>query len=101
MLRENWVVPPGLESFFSLFPALKRWAKFGRPSGSGFSRRMNRPGANAILFVMLEGCGKSNRKRKEHTSSAKARRILNGIVARVNSCPSRLPTPNARQVPLD
>src|ERR1035437_7531452 len=24
------VVPPGLESFVALFPALKRWAKFGR-----------------------------------------------------------------------
>ena len=36
-VRENWVVPPGLRSFFPLFPALKRWAKFVRPSGAGFS----------------------------------------------------------------
>src|SRR5450759_88223 len=36
-VRENSVVPPGLESFFPLFPALKRWAKFGRPSGAGLS----------------------------------------------------------------
>jgi hypothetical protein len=36
-VRENWVVPPGLGSFFPLFPALKRWAKFVRPSGAGFS----------------------------------------------------------------
>jgi hypothetical protein len=36
-VREDSVVPPGLESFSLLFPALKRWAKFGRPSGAGFS----------------------------------------------------------------
>jgi hypothetical protein len=28
------VVPPGLESFLPLFPALKCWAKVGRPSGA-------------------------------------------------------------------
>jgi hypothetical protein len=31
------VVPPGLDSLLSLFPALKRWAKFGRPSGAELS----------------------------------------------------------------
>jgi len=31
---EDWVVPPGLASFISLFPALKRWAKLGRPFGT-------------------------------------------------------------------
>jgi hypothetical protein len=30
-VRENWAVPPGLESFLPLFPALKRWAKLVRP----------------------------------------------------------------------
>ncbi len=30
---ENSVVPPGLELFLPRFPALKRWAKLGRPSG--------------------------------------------------------------------
>jgi TldD protein len=34
---ENSAVPPGLESVGPLFPALKRWAKLGRPSGAGFS----------------------------------------------------------------
>ncbi len=34
---ENSVVPPGLESFLPLSPALKRWAKLERPSGAGFS----------------------------------------------------------------
>jgi hypothetical protein len=29
--------PPGLESLIPRFPALKRWAMFGRPSGAGFS----------------------------------------------------------------
>src|SRR6202140_1943640 len=34
---ENSTVPPGLESLGPLFPALKRWAKLGRPYGAGFS----------------------------------------------------------------
>jgi len=34
---ENSAVPPGLESFFPLFPTLPRWAKLVRPSGTGFS----------------------------------------------------------------
>ena len=28
--------PPGLELFLPLYPALKRWAKLGRPSGAGW-----------------------------------------------------------------
>ena len=36
-VRANSVVPPGLESFVPLFPALKRWARLGRPSGAEFS----------------------------------------------------------------
>jgi TldD protein len=32
---ENSVVPAGLESSLPFFPALKRWAKLGRPSGAG------------------------------------------------------------------
>src|ERR1019366_359438 len=35
-MSEHSVVPPGLESFLRLFSALKRWAKFGRPSGAAF-----------------------------------------------------------------
>jgi hypothetical protein len=31
------VVPPELESSPQLYPALKRWATFGCPSGAGFS----------------------------------------------------------------
>src|ERR1035437_2462469 len=34
---EDSVVPPGLESFLPLFPALKRWANLARPSGAAFS----------------------------------------------------------------
>ncbi len=30
-MRENWVVPPGLRSFFPSYPALKRGAKLARP----------------------------------------------------------------------
>ena len=33
-VRENWAVPPGLESSGARVPALKRWAKVGRPSGA-------------------------------------------------------------------
>jgi hypothetical protein len=33
---ENWAVLPGLDLFFAVFPALKRWAKLVRPSGAGF-----------------------------------------------------------------
>ena len=33
----NSVVPPGLKSYFPLYPALKRGAKLVRPSGAGFS----------------------------------------------------------------
>ena len=36
-LNQNSVVPPGLELFVDFYPALKRWAKFGCPSGAGFS----------------------------------------------------------------
>ena len=36
---ENSVVPPGLESFLRLFPALKRWARLVRPSGAGLPCR--------------------------------------------------------------
>ena len=35
-VRENSVVPPGLEFFLPFSPALKRWANLGRPSGAGF-----------------------------------------------------------------
>src|ERR1017187_6262391 len=35
-VRENSVVPTGLASFSPLFPALKRWAILGRPSGAGY-----------------------------------------------------------------
>ena len=31
------VVPPGLASLSHLYPALKRWAKLGRPCGAGSS----------------------------------------------------------------
>ena len=35
-VRENWVVPPVLESSLPVFPALKRWADLVRPYGAGF-----------------------------------------------------------------
>src|ERR1019366_3778492 len=63
--REDSVVPPGLEPFVPPSPALKRstpsrqnracwgprrWAKFGRPSGAGFSRIACVP---SLLFAVI------------------------------------------------
>ena len=47
-----------------------------------------------MLLIVLADCllavfKDSARKRKKHTAGAKARQILNDLVARVNSCPSR------------
>jgi len=36
-LRSVRAVPPGLDSPFPPYPALKRWAKLGRPYGAEFS----------------------------------------------------------------
>ncbi len=53
------VVPPGLESFLPAAPALKRWAKFERPSGAGV-------GAPRIVTLReLERAIHSVRKNKE------------------------------------
>ena len=40
------VVPPGLESFLPIVPALKRWANLGRPSGAEYSDESLRRGSN-------------------------------------------------------
>src|ERR1019366_3588171 len=61
-VRENSVVPPGLESFFPLFPALKRWAKFGRPSGAAFSCAwFHQTGRKRVLTHALERWAKFGR----------------------------------------
>jgi HlyD family secretion protein len=51
-VHENWVVPPGLNSFSPLFPALKRWANMVRPSGAGFLSIL------AIGFSLMPGCSR-------------------------------------------
>ena len=48
-----WVVPGGLESFLPPSPALKRWAKLGRPSGAGF--------LCALVFVVVALIGGGGR----------------------------------------
>jgi hypothetical protein len=52
-VRENSVVPPGLESYPPFFPALKRWAKLGCPSGAVLA-------LGCFLYVLklgdLDGC---------------------------------------------
>ena len=78
---EDSVVPPGLESLFPLFPALKGWAKLGRPSGAGLSSssfypvpekrvlahtlkgwaRLGRPSAAGFIeFIVLPGTRKAS-----------------------------------------
>ena len=50
-LLRNSVVPPRLESFFSVYPAPRRWANVGRPSGAGIlAVRFHRP-ARKVSFV--------------------------------------------------
>jgi tetratricopeptide (TPR) repeat protein len=65
------VVPLGLELVCAFFPALKRWAKLGRPFGAGvlkfwakLGRRsgaavldLKRPTSEAMLIVLLGACG--------------------------------------------
>jgi hypothetical protein len=50
-VRENSVVPPGLKSLFPLFPALKRWAKLGRPSGAEFPFASFHPSVRKQVFT--------------------------------------------------
>ncbi len=49
--RENLVVPPGLESFLTLFPAINRWAKLARPSGAGLSGALFRQITRKPVFT--------------------------------------------------
>ena len=55
MKLQKWVVPPGLESLLRLNPALKRWAKLGRPSGAGFPCAL-------VLVLVLFGLIGGNRQ---------------------------------------
>jgi len=55
-VRENSVVPTGLESSVSLLPALKRWAKLGRPSGAGQVLRVHFVSGFATDSASLRVC---------------------------------------------
>jgi cytochrome c-type biogenesis protein CcmH/NrfF len=63
------VVPPGLASSRLLFPALKRWAKFGRPFGTLFScaslRRWLQATALAVAVIGLMGAGDDSARFKD------------------------------------
>src|ERR1019366_9291299 len=60
-VREDSVVPPGLESFSLLFPALKRWAKLVRPSGAAFSRSsFHRIAKTSVLTHTLKSVRESS-----------------------------------------
>jgi len=50
-LRENSAAPPGLESLLPLYPALKRWAKLGRPSGAESRAYEARASSSATRFT--------------------------------------------------
>ncbi len=70
-VRENSVVPPGLESFFPLFPALKRWAKLGRPSGAGCSAiPFHRVRRKRVLAHTPKRCATQNQVQHRVSSAA-------------------------------
>ena len=50
------VVPLGLELVSAFFPALKRWARLGRPFGAGVLD-LKRLTSQAMLIVLLGACG--------------------------------------------
>ena len=54
-VRENSVIPPGLESFL-FSPALKRWAKLVSPLRGWILPRMKRLTTNAILLIVVTLC---------------------------------------------
>src|SRR5450759_5427495 len=63
-VREDSVVPPGLESFLPLFPTLKRWAKLGRPSGAAFSCAcFHQTVQKRVLTHTLKRCATQNQAR--------------------------------------
>ena len=53
-VRENSVVPPGLESLVPLFPALKRWAKLGRPYGAEISKSLRYRYNDTLIRSLVE-----------------------------------------------
>ena len=60
-VRENSVVPPGLESILPFYPALKRWAKLGRPSGAAFSCAwFHQTARKRVLTHTLKRCPTQN-----------------------------------------
>src|ERR1035441_2483910 len=62
-LGESSVVPPGLDHLLLSFPALKRWAIFGRPFGTGFWRGARRARRLPALLLPRESIGSGGRKR--------------------------------------
>jgi hypothetical protein len=61
--------------FFSTFPALKRWAKFGRPSGAGFLWFFTRSNHKATFVTDSASAGRALtpnliavRERPRHTN---------------------------------
>src|ERR1039457_4595337 len=67
IVRENSAVPPGLESFLPLFPALKRCAKLGRPSGAGFpANPFHLVARKRVLGHTLKGLSSALQERPAH-----------------------------------
>src|SRR5258708_35184832 len=68
-VRENWAVPPGLQSFVSAFPALKRWAKLGRPSGAGLF-------VVAVATLLCVLCASASAQTQDQTQPQTRRQLL-------------------------
>ena len=50
------VVPPGLQSSFPIYPALKRWANLARPSGAGLGQMVPLVFRKRVLMHTLKRC---------------------------------------------
>ena len=56
LLQGMSVVPTGLGSILSPFPALKRWAKLGRPSGAGLLCDLRQRVLSIVLLIGICFC---------------------------------------------
>ena len=75
---ENWAVPPGLEAFCPLYPALKRGAKLARPFGTGIlenrSHRFDQKSSSHTLSRALRY--PKSMKRRDSTPDAATMELL-------------------------
>jgi len=104
-VREDSVVPPGLESSLSLFPALKRRAIVSRPSGARINAILShRFGQNLVLahtlkpvFLLAHGgaVGEAAEKVQMLTSAPKGAIDGTRLAASLKRCPDTKPSLSA------